>query len=384
MMRRATLLCFMLIWCSNTLSGLALKADESATVRADTRKDPTVVFYVAYIFEAKTNGDTLEFPLLPGETAIGTLDQFSETAQGYLHQLRSIYSFNHFSLLTTLGGGFSIGLKRGDGQSEELQLFGPRKHLFSLQTQCRTGPDNDLLPLRIEAQLDTATNEEHLFPAEERIYLFKTLCTVKSGHPLVIGRPLQTKIGKRSAIFVVFTPFFHRISNASQYDKIVSDFKKVFQISVSHSEAKNRYLFERINEHFKSKLKYSRILSFEDIISDPPPPPPPPPPPARDDIPIFVPHDKHPEPIGGYVSVQRNLKYPEVARKAGIEGRVIVWAKIDEQGKIMKMRVMTSLGPNGCDEAAMTAISKTEWKPAMKDDQPITVWIAVPVEFRLK
>jgi len=382
MIRRMTILCSILIWFSSMiLPGFTHEVDGPRDAPADSKKRPTVVFYVAYIFEARTNGDTLEFPLLPGETAIGTLDQFSETAQGYLHQLRSIYSFNHFSLLTTLGGGFSIGLERGDGHSEELQLFGPRKHLFSFQAQCKTGTDNELLPIRIEAQLDTSTEEIHLLPSEDRIYLFKTLCTVKSGHPLVIGRPLNSDYGKRTAIFVVFTPFFHRLSDPGQYNKIVSDFKKVFQISVSHSDAKKRYLFEHINKYFASKLRKSTTLAYEKVISDPPPPPPPP---EREDIPVFVPHDQHPEPVGGYVSIQRNLRYPEIARKAGTEGRVLVWAKINEKGEVIKMRIMTSLGPNGCDEAAMDAIGKTQWKPAMKDDQPITVWIAVPVEFRLR
>ena len=76
--------------------------------------------------------------------------------------------------------------------------------------------------------------------------------------------------------------------------------------------------------------------------------------------------------------------YASEARKAGIEGRLMVWAKINEHGEVIQTRILTSLGPNGCDEAAMQAISSVKWKPAMRGDQPITVWIAVPVDFRLK
>ena len=91
-------------------------------------QSPTIVFYAAYIFEAKSNGDKLEFPLMPGETAIATLDNFSETAPGYIEKLRSIYSFQHFSLLGMLGGSLSIDLRRGDGRAETVTLLGAKKH----------------------------------------------------------------------------------------------------------------------------------------------------------------------------------------------------------------------------------------------------------------
>ncbi|MFQ5754243.1 MAG: energy transducer TonB, partial [bacterium] len=55
--------------------------------------------------------------------------------------------------------------------------------------------------------------------------------------------------------------------------------------------------------------------------------PPPPPPPEDEGIEeryVFVPYDEPPYPIGGYAAIQKNLKYPEIARKAGIEGLVII------------------------------------------------------------
>jgi len=110
--------------------------------------------------------------------------------------------------------------------------------------------------------------------------------------------------------------------------------------------------------------------------------PPAPPPPESDAI-VFVPYDEKPEPIGGYAAIKRNLKYPEIARKAGVEGKVLVYAQIDEQGKVVRTRVMKSLGPNGCDEAAVRAIRAVKWKPAMQRDTPVKVWIMVPIEFQL-
>jgi protein TonB len=114
------------------------------------------------------------------------------------------------------------------------------------------------------------------------------------------------------------------------------------------------------------------------------PPPPPPPQEIDDGVPMFVPYDEPPEPIGGYQAIQKKLIYPEIAKKAGVEGRVMIWAQIDEKGNVIRTKIMKSLGPNGCDEAAALAISSVKWKPAMQRDKPVKVWIAVPVDFQLR
>jgi len=114
------------------------------------------------------------------------------------------------------------------------------------------------------------------------------------------------------------------------------------------------------------------------------PPPPPPPPTDDESAMIFVPYDDPPQPIGGFAAIQRNLKYPEIARKAGVEGRVMVHVQIDEGGKVVNTRILQSLGNNGCDEAAVEAIKSVKWKPAKQRDRAVKVWVAIPVVFKLK
>lgn len=115
---------------------------------------------------------------------------------------------------------------------------------------------------------------------------------------------------------------------------------------------------------------------------------PPPPPPPADDVDetseIFVAYDEAPAPIGGFAAIQRNLVYPEIARKAGVEGRVVINCLIDEKGSVINTRVLKSLGNNGCDEAAIAAIKSVKWKPAKQRDKPVKVWIGIPVVFKLK
>ncbi len=113
-------------------------------------------------------------------------------------------------------------------------------------------------------------------------------------------------------------------------------------------------------------------------------PPPPEPPEEDEDQIVFVAYDEPPAPIGGFRAIQRKLKYPEIARKAGIEGTVIVYAKISKNGEVINTKIVKPLGNSGCNEAAVEAIKAVKWKPAMQRDKPVTVWVSVPVKFRLK
>ncbi|NOZ62680.1 MAG: energy transducer TonB [Calditrichaeota bacterium] len=119
-------------------------------------------------------------------------------------------------------------------------------------------------------------------------------------------------------------------------------------------------------------------INFDEV------PPPPPAPPTDDDQIVFVPYDEAPSPIGGFGAIQRNLEYPEIARKAGIEGTVIVYAQIDRTGKVIRTKVVKPLGNSGCNEAAVKAIKAVKWKPAKQRDKAVTVWVSVPVKFKLK
>ena len=110
---------------------------------------------------------------------------------------------------------------------------------------------------------------------------------------------------------------------------------------------------------------------------------PPPPPPEGDEK--FVECDIAPVPVGGYEAITKHLKYPELARKAGIQGRVLLAVKLDRDGDVINTRIKESLGPNGCDEAAINAIKAVKWKPAMKNNKPVDFcWVYVPIEFKLK
>jgi periplasmic protein TonB len=119
-------------------------------------------------------------------------------------------------------------------------------------------------------------------------------------------------------------------------------------------------------------------------LTELPPPPPPPEEEIDDNANIFVAYDEAPAPIGGFPAIQKKLKYPEIARKAGVEGRVYVNVLIDVKGDVADTRILKSLGNNGCDEAAVAAIKAVKWIPAKQRDKAVKVWVGIPVVFKLK
>ncbi len=99
----------------------------------------------------------------------------------------------------------------------------------------------------------------------------------------------------------------------------------------------------------------------------------------------FVPYDEPPQPIGGYASIQKNLKYPELARKAGIETSVILGALIDERGNVVKTQILSETGTKmGFEESARNAVMATKWTPAKQRDKSVKVWVAIPIRFSLR
>jgi TonB family protein len=75
-------------------------------------------------------------------------------------------------------------------------------------------------------------------------------------------------------------------------------------------------------------------------------------------------------------------EYSEKARKAKLDGSVLLYIQIDTNGKAINVRVLHSLGM-GLDEKAMEAVKKWTFRPAFKDGKPVTCEVQVEVNFRL-
>ncbi len=88
------------------------------------------------------------------------------------------------------------------------------------------------------------------------------------------------------------------------------------------------------------------------------------------------------EALTGYIS--SNIIYPELARKAGIQGRVITSFTIERNGTISDIKIEKGIGA-GCDEEAVRVISSMEnWQPGKQNGNPVRVRMMIPINFKLQ
>jgi protein TonB len=73
--------------------------------------------------------------------------------------------------------------------------------------------------------------------------------------------------------------------------------------------------------------------------------------------------------------------YPEWAREAGIEGKVLLRVLVGIDGT--PKRVVVVAGPKGLSEEAQKAIARWKFHPGLANHIPVEVWVEVPVVFRL-
>ncbi len=133
-------------------------------------------------------------------------------------------------------------------------------------------------------------------------------------------------------------------------------------------------------------LNLDAALDIGQPLEDlPPPPPPEEPEEVVEEVEeeIFVVVEQMPELIGGIEKLQKMIKYPEIARQAGVNGRVFVQFVVDTNGKVTDPVVLRGIG-GGCDEEALRVIKKAEFKPGMQRGKPVKVRYVIPIVFKLK
>lgn len=97
---------------------------------------------------------------------------------------------------------------------------------------------------------------------------------------------------------------------------------------------------------------------------------------------FFVAVEEMPYPIGGIQAIQKLIEYPEIAKRAGIEGKVYVLAYVNMKGIVEKTEIIKGIG-GGCDEAAENAVKHTKFSPGKQRGKPVNVRVMIPVIFRL-
>ena len=83
--------------------------------------------------------------------------------------------------------------------------------------------------------------------------------------------------------------------------------------------------------------------------------------------------------------IAENVVYPETAKAAGIQGKVIVKFCVTSEGKVDKCEIFKSVN-NEIDFEALRVIKSFPQftEPAKKDGENVAVWYLIPINFTLK
>lgn len=98
---------------------------------------------------------------------------------------------------------------------------------------------------------------------------------------------------------------------------------------------------------------------------------------------FYVVVEEMPELKGGLENLYKNVEYPETAKRAGIEGRVILQFIVNKQGEVENPKIVRGIG-GGADEEALRVVQETQFTPGLQDGKPVRVQYSLPVVFKLQ
>lgn len=103
---------------------------------------------------------------------------------------------------------------------------------------------------------------------------------------------------------------------------------------------------------------------------------------VEEQIPFFRVEVK-PEIIGGLQSILKNVYYTEIARRAGIEGRVTIEFLVNKTGDVEDAKVLKGISEE-LDLIALNSVKQAKFKPGLQRGKPVTVTMVIPIVFKLK
>jgi protein TonB len=75
--------------------------------------------------------------------------------------------------------------------------------------------------------------------------------------------------------------------------------------------------------------------------------------------------------------------YPEIAKEAGVEGVVVVYACVGKDGRVIKTEVDAKHSSPLLDPAAVEAARQWVFTPALANNHPVVVWVRLTFRFTL-
>ena len=106
-----------------------------------------------------------------------------------------------------------------------------------------------------------------------------------------------------------------------------------------------------------------------------------------EEVQIFTVVESMPSYPGGEAAriqyLNENIRYPQMARESGIQGRVFVTFVVERDGSVTDVKVLRGIG-GGCDEEAIRVIQNMpKWEAGKQRGKPVRVQFNMPILFKL-
>ena len=159
-----------------------------------------------------------------------------------------------------------------------------------------------------------------------------------------------------------------------KYAKGTLTYEKTIQGNVYTYDANGRISTESNSEDSKTKLQHQYDENGKETIT------------KISNVPsqIYTVIEQLPEPpfnLKDYIS--QNMHYPKLARKAGIQGRVLVQFIVNEDGSISDVIVVKSAHPLIDEEAKNIIASMPKWRPGKQNGKKVKVYYTQPISFKM-
>jgi len=80
--------------------------------------------------------------------------------------------------------------------------------------------------------------------------------------------------------------------------------------------------------------------------------------------------------------ITKNIKYPEVAFKQSLSGKVTLQFVVELQGRVSNIKVLVPVG-GGCTQEAIRLLQIINWMPGIKDDTAVRTLMKMDIDFKL-
>ena len=107
----------------------------------------------------------------------------------------------------------------------------------------------------------------------------------------------------------------------------------------------------------------------------------------EDDEEFFMVVENMPEFPGGDLGlmkyIQKNVKYPAIAKEYNITGKVYVSFIVDKKGSVTNVKIVRGVDKNLDAEAMRVVKSLPKYKPGLQRGEPVRVMFTIPINFTL-